>query len=446
MQIATGTASHRSIHEVTKTIIKDVIGDINGTPDFLIVAFTPNYREREEYKKALTKLCEESGTEKIIGGTFPGVATSNGYPTTQGCSTMAIQSNDIQFHDPFSYRNIRTKPGKGAKMLIDSYNEIQNPNKLGIFLSAGPNFAPDAYEQMKLLDTIYAQKFKGMFNLVGKLINKSMGKNGYGTANYADEILATLAKNNLNNVIGGATIDFDMKTNFQFKGKEILTDALVGTFFSSDKIQFDMSWTFDKSQKLQDFSMSEYLTSGYIQKIDDEPAKKAFRDMIGISEELYEEAFANTAYASLLYLAAQNSGEGEHVPYVSICHPILDGVVTTIPERKLKEKEIKADFFTQSGRGIQKSAFDCAIEASKNIESPRFGVFINCSNRLLIAGDKIEKENLMIKEAIGEEVPFITMYSGGEFSLINNNPIFSAVSVHGMVAGESRSTTKNVVF
>ncbi|MCK5140590.1 MAG: hypothetical protein KAQ70_00200, partial [Candidatus Heimdallarchaeota archaeon] len=97
MKIATGTASHRSIHQVTKNIVKDVIGDINGTSDFLLVGFTPNYRSKQVYKEALTKLSEESGTTNIVGGTFPGVATSNGYPTTQGCAVMAIKSNDIQF-------------------------------------------------------------------------------------------------------------------------------------------------------------------------------------------------------------------------------------------------------------------------------------------------------------------------------------------------------------
>ena len=86
------------------------------------------------------------------------------------------------------------------------------------------------------------------------------------------------------------------------------------------------------------------------------------------------------------------------------------------------------------------------MKASQNIEKPRFGMFVNCSNRLLIAGDKIEKENEAIREAIGKDVPFITMYSGGEFSVINKKPVFSAVSVHGMIAGENVTTIKNVVF
>ncbi|MHA1202946.1 MAG: hypothetical protein ACTSQ4_10555 [Candidatus Heimdallarchaeaceae archaeon] len=86
------------------------------------------------------------------------------------------------------------------------------------------------------------------------------------------------------------------------------------------------------------------------------------------------------------------------------------------------------------------------MKASQNIEKPLFGMFVNCSNRLLIAGDKIEKENIMIREAIGNDVPFITLYSGGDCSVIKNKPVFSAVSLHGMVAGENTDTTKNVVF
>jgi hypothetical protein len=444
MEIATGTSSHRSIHQVTKNIVKDVIGDINGTSDFLMVGFTPNYRSKQAYEEALVKLSDESGTANIVGGVFPGVATSDGYPTTQGCSVMAIKSDDITFHKPYSYSNIRTNPKKGAKIILDCYNKIEQKNKMGFFLTAGPFFEPDAYEQMKILDTYFAQKFKGMFNVIGKFINKNMGKNGYGTANYADEILSILAKKNIYNMIGGATIDIDMVTNFQFEGINVLKDAMVGTFFSSDKLEFDMDWTFDKSQRSDDFNVSEYLTSGYVQKINKKPAREAFLDLIGISEEMYNEEFARYGNASLLYLSALSSDEGEHVPYVSIIQSILNGVVTTIPERILKKDNVSADFFTQSGTGIQESAFECAIKASQNIENPRFGVFINCSNRLLIAGDKIEKETNMIKEAIGNDVPFITFYSGGEFSVIRNKPVFAAVSLHGMIAGEN--TTKNVVF
>ncbi|MHA1344867.1 MAG: FIST N-terminal domain-containing protein [Candidatus Heimdallarchaeaceae archaeon] len=446
MKIATGTASHRSIHQVTKNIVKDVIGDMNGTSDFLLVGFTPNYRSKQAYEETLTKLCEESGTSNIVGGTFPGVATSNGYPTTQGCSVMAIKSNDIQVHNPFFYSNIRTNPKRGAKVILDCHKKINQKNKMGLFLTAGPFFEPDAYEQMKILDTFFAHKFKGMFNAIGKIINKNMGRNGFGTANYADEILSILAKKKVNNMIGGATIDLDMKTSFQFEGTNVLKDAMVGTFFSSDKLQFNIDWTFDKSQKLNDFDISEFLTSGYIQKINKKPARQAFIDLIGISEELYNESFARYANASLLYLSALDSEEEDHIPYVSICQSILNGVVTTIPERMLKKKNINADLFTQSGTGIQKSAFECAMKASQNIEKPLFGMFVNCSNRLLIAGDKIEKENVMIREAIGNDVPFITLYSGGEFSVIKNNPVFSAVSLHGMVAGENTDTTKNVVF
>ena len=117
MQIATGTTSHRSIHTATKKIINDVIGDINGTPDFMIAAYTPNYREKRCYEEALTKICEESGTNHIIGGTFPAVATSNDIPTTQGCSLIAFKSSELDIQPPVSYSNVRINPDKGADKL-----------------------------------------------------------------------------------------------------------------------------------------------------------------------------------------------------------------------------------------------------------------------------------------------------------------------------------------
>ena len=447
MQISTGTTSHRSIYQATKNIIKDVVDDINGTPDFVLVAFTSNYRQKERYEQALSKICEESGTTNIIGGTFPGVATSDDLPTTQGCSLMAIKSNEISFEKPFNYSNIRINPKKGSEVIYDAYQKQKSKSKIGFFLTPGPLYQDNAFEQMKILDTIFAKKFKGMFNFIGKLIDKSMGKGGYGGTLFADKILHLLLNQGVENLIGGATIDLDMKACYQFIGDEIYRNALVGTIFSSDKFEFAQGWTFDKSQKSKKFDITGFLkSSGYIQNINEKSANKEFLNIIGISEELYEEAFGNFAYASLLYLSALKKPNKEYIPFVSVCHPILDGVVTTIPERYLNKNEIIADFFTQSGTGIQKSAYDCAQNISKNLENLKFGIFINCSNRLLIAGDKIEKENIKIKEALGEEVPFITLYSGGEFSLIENNPVYSSVSVHGFVAGEKKVPLKNVVF
>ncbi len=447
MQISTGTTSHRSINQATKNVIKDVIEDINGTPDFVLVAFTSNYRQSDEYKQALSKICEESGTTNVMGGTFPGVATSNELPTTQGCSLMAIKSSEISFEKPFSYSNVRINPKKGSEIIFDAYQKQKNKSKIGFFLTPGPLYQDDAFEQMKILDTIFAKKFKGMFNFIGKIIDKSMGKGGYGGTLFAEKILHMLLNQGVENILGGATIDLDMKACYQFSGEEIFRNALVGTVFSSDKYEFGHGWTFDRSQKSKKFDISGFLkSSGYIQYINERSANREFRDIIGISEELYEEAFGNFAYASLLYLSALKKPNKEYVPFVSVCHPILDGVVTTIPERYLNENKIIADFFTQSGTGIQKSAYDCATNISKNLENLKFGIFINCSNRLLIAGDKIDKENMKIKEALGDEVPFITLYSGGEFSLIGNNPVYSSVSVHGIVAGENKVPIKNVVF
>jgi hypothetical protein len=446
MQVATGTASSRSIHSVTKQIIKDVISNINGTPDFLLVAFTPYYEEKRKYETAMAKICEESGTKKILGGTFPAVATSNDIPTTQGCSVIAIQSNEIDIHSPFSYSNIRVKPEKGTKNLCKIFNANKKVSKSCFFLTPGPFFQPNAIEQMKVLDTYFAHKFKKMFNFIGKLIDKSMGKNGYGMATFADIILQKLLENGVKNAIGGATIDINMKSCLQFKGENVLNNALVGTIFSSDKLSFSHNWTFDKSQRSKTFQISEFLNSGYIQKINTRPAQEAFFDLIGIPKGLYEEAFKKCAYASLLYLSALKSKEGDNLPFVSMCQPILNGIASTIPERILKESNKEASFFTQSGAGIQKSAYECAKKTVENISKPEFGIFINCSNRLLIAGDKIEEENKKIKEAIGDNAPFITLYSGGEFSIIDYKPIFTAVSVHGMIVGHNKNATKNVVF
>ena len=447
MQITAGTTSHRSIKQATKTIIKDVIDNINGTPDFLLVAFTPNYQSKKDYEYALAKICEESGTKNVIGGIFPGVATSNELPTTQGCSVMGLKGDEVQIQPPFDYTNVRINPKKGAQEIKNAYKATDKLSKLGFFLTPGPFYQTDAFEQLKVLDTFFAKKFKKMFNLIGRMINKNMGKNGYGSTLFADTILKNLVEDGVKNALGGATIDLDMESCYQFSGDNVFQNALVGTIFSSDKLSFNNNWTFDKSQHSRNFFLTEFLkSSGYVQKINKKPANEAFLELIDISRDLYDEAFGKLSYASLLYLSALENEYEDYVPFVSVCHPILDGVIATVPEKSLCDDNIKADFFTQSGTGIQKSAFECANNLIQGLTDIRFGIFINCSNRLLIAGDKIDKENKLIEQALGEDVPFITLYSGGEFSLINQKPIYSAVSIHGFVAGEPTVNTKNVVF
>ncbi|NPD89395.1 MAG: hypothetical protein HGN29_11795 [Asgard group archaeon] len=447
MQITAGTTSHRSIKQATNAIIRDVIGEINGTPEFLIVGFTPNYQSKRDYENALAKICEESGTKNIIGGIFPGVATSNGLPTTQGCSVMGFKGDEVQIQPPFDYTNVRINPKKGAQKIRKAYESTTKSSKLGFFLTPGPFYQTNAFEQLKVLDTFFAKKFKKMFNLIGRMINRSMGKNGYGSTLFADTILRTLVEGGIKNALGGATIDLDMKYCYQFSGDSVFQNALVGTVFSSDKLSFNNNWTFDKSQHSRDFFLTEFLkSSGYVQKINKKPANEAFLELIDISRDLYDEAFGKLSYASLLYLSALENEYEDYVPFVSVCHPILDGVIATIPEKTLSSNNIKTDFFTQSGTGIQKSALECANNLTNGMTDIRFGIFINCSNRLLIAGDKIDKENKLIEQAVGEDVPFITLYSGGEFSLINQKPIYSAVSIHGFVAGEPTIDTKNVVF
>ncbi len=446
MQISTSTVSHRLIHKTTKDIVKNVISDINGTPNFVLVALTSSYKNREDYQKALLKIQEESGTENIMGGTFPAVVTSDEKPTVQGCAAMAIKSNEIHFEKPFAYSNIRTKPKKGAKIIKEKYKNTLLKSKIGFIITPGPSFLPGAMEDMKPMDSFFAHKFKRIFGVIGTLIQKNMGKQGYGVTEYADVILEILSNSGVDELIGGATYEMDVNPNFQFQGNQVYQNALVGTVISSDILEFGHSWTFDKSQKHKSYIVTDYLKGGYIQKIEKKSASDKFLDEINTTRELYDEAFSRYSYASLLYLTAVLLENGEYSPYVCASHPALKGLITSIPNSKLNGKPFKTELFTQSGSGIKKSAYECAIKARENIDNPLFGIFVNCSNRLIIAGDKIEDENIMIKKALGEDVPFITLYGGGEFSLINSQPIYSSVSLHSFIAGKASFSKKNVVF
>ncbi len=422
--------------KIIADIKKEIIGDINGKPDFLLLAFTTGYKV-QEYKKALSIIKNESGAKNIIGGTFPGVTTSNSNPTTQGASIMAIKSNDIHFDDLISYSNVRVK----QKHIIGEFNELYRNNnrksKVGFAISAGPTLEKKAMKQMKVLDTFFAQKFKRIFNALGKVIEKSMGRKGFGTNGYIDTIIYELAKNNFNHLIGGATVDLNLDSiNYQFFNQELMKNAFVGTIISSDKYRFGQNWTFDMSKRTNTYRINDYLKSGYLQKINDKKASQAYLDLIGMERDFYNDVFESYSYTNLLYLSAFKEKKGNYLPFLTINHPSLDGIISSITKNQFKKNNFDAKLFTQSGKGIKKSAANCASRAKAGLKTLKLGLFINCSNRLLIAGDKIYEENKAIKDVLGTDVPFMTLYTGGEFAIINGKPINSTVSVHGLIIGK----------
>jgi len=291
-------------------------------------------------------------------------------------------------------------------------------------------------EQLKLLDTYPAIKYQKMFNVLGAGLEWFLGKQGLGTGSYIDELLYYLAKNNVSDLIGGATFDIDLQDNYQFVNNFIHSNSLVGTSFSSNTIKFGHSWAFDKSEKTREYSITHKLKSGYIQKINGKRANNHLLQIMDVPSNIYNEFFERFSYANALYLSGIKEEDGDYHPFMTANHPKLKGVVSTLPPSKITKEPIKAELFTQSGLGIQRSAYECASKAVKEIVHPKFGIFINCANRLLIAGDKIAEENKKLTESLGEDVPFITLYSGCEFSIFNKKPKYTTVSIHGLIAGE----------
>ncbi|UJG39932.1 MAG: hypothetical protein K9W45_08750 [Candidatus Heimdallarchaeum aukensis] len=435
MQVNSGIVSNRSLKKVVKGLINDVIFEIKGIPDFLLIAFTSKYK-RSDYKKALELITQETGIKNLIGGTFPTIGVQNEIPTTQGGAAFTFKGNEIKVQRPVIYKNIRTKKKKFISEFPRIYNSIKAKSKISFVLSTGPKLQPNAMEQLKLLDSYPAIKYQNMFNVLGSGLEWFLGKQGLGTGSYIDELLNYLAINNVSDLIGGATFDIDLQDNYQFVNNFIHSNSLVGTSFSSDTIKFGHSWAFDKSEKTREYSITHKLKSGYIQKINGERANNQLLQIMDLPSNIYNEFFERFSYANALYLSGIKEEDGDYHPFMTANHPKLKGVVSTLPPSKITKKPIKAELFTQSGLGIQRSAYECANKAVKEIINPKFGIFINCANRLLIAGDKIAEENKKLAERLGEDVPFITLYSGCEFSIFNKKPMYTTVSIHGLVAGE----------
>ena len=121
MYVSADTVSHRSIEHVTKKLIQNVVNDINGQPDLLIVTFTASYRQKKLYEEALKTIKEESHAKKIIGGTFPAVVTSNALPTIKGGSMLAIKSRELDVTSCFYHPNVRMNQKKAAKKIERAY-------------------------------------------------------------------------------------------------------------------------------------------------------------------------------------------------------------------------------------------------------------------------------------------------------------------------------------
>ncbi len=437
MQISSTTISNSSLNIVAKEIAKDINSDINGAPDFLLIALTSGYKKQQDYNKAINYIIDETGAKNVIGGTFPAVSTNGQPPTIQGGSALAFKDNEIQISKPIDHKNIRVNQKGAISKLSKIYNKKASKNKIAFGFSPGPVLLPNAMEQLKLLDSYPALKFKKMFNFLGDQLEKFLGRKGLGAGGYIDAIIQGMALNGVHEMIGGATFNINLEQNYQFAGKRIFSNSFVGTILSSSRYKFNHNWYFDKSTQSKRYNITKILNSGYIQEINTKPANEELLKIMGIPREIYIDAFETFAYGNALYLSVIREQDETYRTFLTANHPKLDGVISTIPKSWIKnKKEIIANLYTQSGEGIKRSARECANKIKQGHSHTKFGIFINCANRLLIAGDKIYEENKEISNVLGYDVPFISLYSGSEFSIIKGQPIYSSVTIHGLVVGE----------
>jgi len=114
--------------------------------------------------------------------------------------------------------------------------------------------------------------------------------------------------------------------------------------------------------------------------------------------------------------------------------PKLDAALSLIPDRALKSG-IEIEILIQSGEDILKSVEGCLNKATANIRRPAFAIIFECVNRAFALGDKILREDDIIKENLGADVPYIGFGGGGEFCYKPAGFHYVCSTIHALVVG-----------
>jgi len=364
-------------------------------PKFILLFATIDYKD--EFKEILHRLASEFSNAQLVGGSVAGFINQDGC-FTRGVTALAVDYPNMDVAVGVG-RNTKRNPEKAGSECARQIKEGLKSSKLknsflfsfisGLEIPKMPGAGSSVIKS-----GIMTKLVKGGMGVSQFLMQKSVGRE----EDVLDQITKELPDFGM---IHGSTIDnVKVGKNYQFCGKEVLTNAAVCLGIRTN-MNFDSGFG-NGAKPDTKFNITEISKNNQIvSRINGQPAPREFSRLLKKPEDLL---FDEKRFIKIFPYFPCGMYQGDRLLLRAFGLVMSDSMLTM-------SRMHKGDIFTVSITG--KNMIECVKETLSPMKKPEFGFATECAIRLMTLGSYIDKVRDNMK-AFFKEKPFLVIYVSGE--------------------------------
>jgi len=390
-EVGIGTSQDWNPEIAVTEVAEQARKSLSQDPTFVLLFSTIHYKKDHGLKRMLdTIYMKIPKNTPLLGGTIAGFINNSG-SYAKGVTALFCYSDEIEIKTGIG-KNTKRSPKKATFSALKQV-ELKNTSDEFVFsiISGGkipfiPIFKQGRVIPSKLLGRITCL----LFPYFG-LLKKGVGKE--------DEITETIVKSfNEINLFSISTMDEEkMETNFQFYGKEVVTDCIILL-----KIKSKFKTKLLTAHGLSPVKEATITKIGkerqIIYEINNKPARIEFLNIMDWPKEYLTEKI----YDKVFFYPLGFNKNGFYYPFI----PGLfmgDAIAATY-----KVPTDKIYIMSSSGKRLLQ-----AVEDSISSVNPAFVLMSECGLRLQALGRRTFQEKIILDNKF-KNTPYLSLYVGGE--------------------------------
>jgi hypothetical protein len=288
IEASIGLSRKWDAREAGREVARSAIKKLNQPPSFFLLFSTIHYKDHGGFQEFLNGVWEvlPKGTP-VVGGTVAGFINNNGC-YTMGATALAVSYPNIDVAIGIG-KHVKRNPKNATKNCVKTLKrELKNSkfkNKFLINLISSPTIP-----KVPIFGRINIIKSK----LVGSIITHigvrlfSYTGGGYGKEEDVVNYLAFYLPDYY--IVGGSTVDQGkMLSSYQFVGSKVYTNSVVALGCCVD-LPIYLDGLIGAFETNKEFQITKTIYKDRIAaKIDNQPAKKRFFELIGFPEEIFKD-------------------------------------------------------------------------------------------------------------------------------------------------------------
>jgi len=412
---AVGMSRKWDAREAGREVAQDTLNKLGKDvkPDFFLLFSTIHYEKHGGFKEFLKGVWEilPKGTP-LVGGTVAGFMNQEGC-YTRGASALAVNYSNMKVAVGFG-KNTKRNPIKAAencsRMIKDSLPSGKNNYFISII--SGPK-VPDlpVIGRKKVVDNITGlTTILKFFDFFTRITQFGPGRD--------EEVFAFLSSQlKTFEGIGGASADnLELKTNYQFLHREVITNAIVLLAISIDfKVEVKSSMSLKPTGIV--FNITKSSAGGYlVEKMDKGLAVQTYLKKMGWSEDFLDERL----YRKVFYYPFVPKNKDHLVKSQML--GLVYGNNFICPTKPPKNEDLE----------ICISSGSAMINSMKSIlDKKRNAFLVICGTRLETLGSRVYDVKKIIDDNILGD--YLGIFTAGEYSRISNNTAYMFQSDNSML-------------